>query len=425
MSDVLEAAPDFAEALLLDPFGSHPHWASGIPGLGGQEPAPDPSYVFLTLDSRPAIGRVRATVRLHDLCATRGTLLIEIRVRSAFPGADPSRLRTVSLDLADLARSGGVAEVEFESFRNAFYAIAGSINDATDATASHVSVSIDRRATEEEHGKAWGWRSASLAADRPRPNADSAMIGRLLTDLALPSLGEPVSQVGSPSQCRETAFAEAMGILRRAPTPSFGNWSLAYVLRAITRFAGDVDAATVLGFITEGTDAALVSHFARTSEIMAMRHAPPAAGPALDPGAELKRLWLPELCDEASFFSHAHFTAGDIRLPPVSLRDQFDVVWSIGANRAMTRREFVNFAVNGLSSAKPGGFAVHVFDYVEDVAARDGTALTRHDIERLATMALSHGNEVAHLRFRHDSTPAPGSVLPFGIVLRRGGLPTA
>lgn len=428
MNDTLEGAPDLTEALLLDPFGAYPHWASGVPGLGGHEPPADPSYVFLTLDSRPAIGRVCVSVRFFDLAAARGTLLIEVRVRSAFPGAHPSRLRTISIDLAELTRSGGLVELEFESFRNTFYAIAGNINDETDVTASHISIAIDRRATAEQHGKAWGWRSPADGRNGARHsvnfNIEEAMVDRLLTDLSLPSLDEPTSQVGFPSQCREAGFAAAMETLQCSPAPSFENWSLAYVLRAIDRFACPVEGTSMLGFV-EGDRTPLLSHFAaRQCEIVGMRHVvePERCN---DPGAELQRLWMPELCDEGEFFAHAHFTTGDIRLPPTGFCDQFDIVWSIGANRIMTPGEFVNFAVHGLSSAKPGGFAFHVFDYVEDVGAKDTACLTRHDVERLAIQTLSHRNDVARLRFRHDATPAAGSVLPFGIVMRRGRTPMA
>lgn len=423
MHEALEADPDLAKALLLDPFGAHPQWASGVPGLGGHGLPADPSYVFLTLDCRPAIGVVVATVRFFDLAATRGTLLIEARARSTVPGTDQVRVRTISLNLAELARSGGVVTLEFESYRNALYAISGSINDETDATASHISVSIDRRATAEQHGKALGGRKGGGDQFRAnsRPDVTAPMIDRLLADLSPPRLDKPTSQVGSPLQCREPTFAEAMFALQRPAEPSFENWSLAYVLSAINRFAGQPH-GSVLGFL-DGSEAPLLSHFAKQKyEIIGMRHVTDP-NRRVDPGAELQRLWRPELCDEDTFFAHAHFAAGDIRLPPEAFRDQFDIVWSIGANRAMSPAEFVNFVVHGLSSAKPGGIAVHVFDYVEDVDARDGVCLTRHDIERLAILALSHRNDVAQLRFRHEATQIADRILPFGIVLRRGGVP--
>jgi hypothetical protein len=424
MHETLEADPDFAKALLLDPFGARPQWTSIISGLGGNDPPSDPAYAFLTLDSRPAIGVVTATVRFFDLAATRGTLLIELRARSTFPGSDPARLRTISLDLAELARSGGVVAFDFASYRNAVYAIYGSINDTTDVTASHISVSIDRRATAEQHGLPWGWRNGAdryIRTDGP-PNIAASMIDRLLTDLSPPSLNAPESQVGSPMQCREPCFTEAMGRLKRPPVPSFENWSLAYVLRAIERFARPVNGSRMLGFVDD-SKTPLLSHFAsERHEIVGMRHVTHPDN-LTDPGAELHGLWVPELCDEAEFFANAHFTAGDIRLPPQSFRDQFDIIWSIGANRVMSPAEFVNFVVHGLSSAKPGGLAVHVFDYMEAADAQESACLARHDIERLATLALSHLNDVAQLHFRHETAPTSGQVLPFGIVLRRGGIP--
>lgn len=424
MSDMLEVDPDFDKALPLDPFGSHPQWSSRISGLGGHEPPPDPSYVFLTLDSRPAVGTVFAQVRFFDLAATHGTLLLEIRVRSAFPGAEHSRLQTVTVDLRELVESEGIAEFSFEAYRNAYYALAGSINDETDVTASHISITINRRATPDQHGKEWGWRVGGEHAARRSPDMESALINRSMTDLTKPRLDEPMSQVGSPLQCREPGFMSAMKALQRDPVPSFDNWSLAYVLQAINRFGGTPKQCKMLGYVAEETP--LLSYFAgKECEIVGMGHAGQREEQP-DPGRELQRLWVPELCNEADFFAHAHFMIRDIRLPSENLRDQFDIIWSIGANRVMTPQEFVYFVVNSLAYARPGSLAVHVFDYIEDAAAEPATGLTRYDIERLAALALAHRNDVARLQFRHDSAPAvSGSILPFGMVLLRGGLPGA
>lgn len=423
MNDTLDVTAHSAEPLHLDPFGGHPARASIIPGLGGHEQSDDPSYVFQTLHCRPAIARVQATIRFSELAATHGTLVVQILARSAFPGADSVPLETKVFDVAELARTGGIVEISFESFRNALYAIAGSINDETDATASHISISVDQRATPEQHGKDWGWRSAPLTAAVSKP--DEAMIQRLLKDMAPSSLEEPSSQVGSPGQCRQPAFASAMKALQRPARPTFENWSLAYLLKAIDRFAPRNTGCNMLGYIGDGPSP-LISYFAaRQCEVLAVRSRPSDAGKP-DPGAELLDLLVPELCEEDEFFAHAHFTAGDIRYPPPSFRDQFDIIWSIGANRVMTPHEFADFVVNGLSNAKPGGVAIHVFDYVEDVNATGTNCLTRNNIERMTTMALSHFNEVAKLRFQREATPpsvavpAAAQVLPFGIVMRRG-----
>ena len=423
MNDVLEVDPEYGKALPLDPFGSKPQWGSRIPGLGGLEPPPDPSYVFLTLDSRPAIGPVSAKIHFFGLTATRGTLLLEVRVCSAFPGSEHSRLKTVAVDLKELAAADGIVELRFESYRNAYYAIAGSINDETDALASHISITINRRATPVEHGRRWGWRAGDSITAKRRSDIESALIKRLMTDLDEPRLDEPVSQVGSPAQCTEQSFTDAMRALCRDPVATSENWSLAYVLQAIERFAGNQNRCTMLGYV--GDESPLLSYFAaKEYEILGMRHT--AQGDQqLDPGRELQQLWVPELCNETDFFAHAHFTARDIRLPADNYRDQFDIIWSIGANRVMTPQEFVYFAVNSLANAKLGGLAVHVFDYVEQADTNQNSSLSRHDIERLVALALAHRTDAARLKFRHGITSAPGKVFPFGLVLLRGGLPGA
>lgn len=415
MSEYPEAA-DGTEALPLDPFGAQPQWASRIPGLGGTEPPADPAYVFATADSRPAIGPVRATVRFHDPVMTQGTLLFEVRVRSALPGAEPTRLKTITVDAAELIAAGGVVELTFESYRNAYYAIACDINDETDIVTSAISVALDRQAPPEDHGREWKW-SADAKASR-RPGIETALIGRVMTDLTVPRLETPQSQVGSPLQCREPAFMAAMQALGRESVGSFENWSLAYVLRAIARFAPG-DRLRMQGY---GVDQAiLLSYYAgRGCDVVGTRL--PAEGETADPGEALHRLWRPELCGEADFFGHAHLVTGDIRYPVATLLDQFDVLWSIGANRLMTPGEYVYFVVNGLAHAKPGALAVHVFDYVEDVDAERGQNLNQHDIERMTAISLSHANDVARLQFLHGArTPEKGARLPFGLVLMRGG----
>jgi len=422
MKDVTEVDPDLERALPLDPFGSMPQWASRIAGLGGNEPPPDPSYVFLTLDSRPAIGTVTVEVRFFDLVATCGTLLVELNVRSAFPGTDQSRLKTFAVDLQQLSQSGGIFAFSFESYRNVYYSIGGSINDDTDIAASYIGITIDKRATPTQHSKNWGWRAGDRITATRRTDIESALIDRVMTDLKQPQLDHPMSQVGSPLQCHERSFSDAMLDLHRAPDLTFDNWSMAYVLQAISRYSGISEPFKMLGYV--GEEGSLLSYFAaQKHEVVGMRHST-NADEHPDPGHELQRLWVPQICDEVDFFSHAHFTMGDIRLPKDNLNSQFDIIWSIHANRLMNSIEFIYFVVNGLAVVKPGGLAVHVFDYAESEIKDNPFIIYRKDIEKMAALALSHHNDVARLQFRHGA-PLNISigVLPFGIVLLRGGLP--
>lgn len=422
MTDVLEVDPDLERSLPLDPFGSKPHWASRIAGLGGSEPPPDPAYAFLTLDSRPATGTITVHLRFFDLVATHGTLLVELNVRPAFPGADQTRLQTIAVDLQELAQSGGLFEFSFESYRNVYYAIGGTINDETDATASCIAITIDKRATATQHGTNWGWRAGDQLSITRRTDIESALIDRVMTDLKQPRLDQPVSQVGSPLQCREKSFATAMKALHRTPDLTFDNWAMAYIIQAIARFAGVDGPIRMLGYFTD--EAPLLSYFAaQKHEIVGMHHATDDRERP-DPGRELQRLWVPDVCPEADFFAHARYTTGDIRFPNESMNGQFDIIWSIGANRFMTPSDFVNFAVNGLIVAKPGGLAIHVFDYAEGTINDNQHVVYRQEIERLTVLAMSHRNDAARLRFRHGApSDVPTGILPFGIVLLRGGMP--
>ncbi len=417
MSDAINTAEAANTPLAVDPFGSFPSWASRVTGLGGSEPAADPEYVFMTLFCRPALGRVRALVTFHDLVASHGTLQLTIHVKSAFPDAEAWRLHNVTVDLADLAASGGICEIAFDSFRNSLYAVSGEIATDGHVSAAHLSVSLDRRASPDEHGRPWGWRLRVQSRKTVRGSVNLPVIQRQLSDQNIPDLECPVSQVGVPSQCLHPSFgtiAQALGLPLRA-TPEA--WAQAYVVRVIEAHTQRHSATRMLAYPTQDT-VALVSYFASQGiEILSVGHKPLVAGRP-DPGDELHNLHRPAICDEAEFFAHAHLTFGDIRLPPPSLHDQFDVVWSIGANRQMSRREFADFVVNGLICAKPGGLAVHVFDYIDDVDAEGPDVLTRHDIERMTVMALSHHNDVAPLRF--NAAIDQRATLPFGLIVRRG-----
>ncbi len=414
MSNVLEPEQG-TETLPLDPFGAFPGRASRIAGLGGVQPSPDPAYVFATADSRPAIGRIRAHVHFHDLAITHGTLLFEVRARSMVPGADQSRVKTITVDAGELAAACGMVELEFDSYRNSHYAIACSINDETDIACSVITLLLDRKATPDEHGLAWDWTPTAI---HRRAGIEGALVERVLTDLSAPRLETPQSQVGSPLQCREPAFADAMRALGREPIPSFENWSLAYVLRAIDRYAIN-GARRMLGFGDNlGT---LMSYQAgQGREVVGICHPQDRDAP-FDPGEELGRLRVPALCDEAAFHANAHVASSNIHRTYETLYDQFDVTWSISVNRMMTPGEYVYFILHGMIHARPGALAVHVFDYVEDAGEGQGHNMTRHDIERLVVMCLAWRHDIARLQFRHDTVlPDSKMPLPFGLVILRG-----
>jgi hypothetical protein len=293
-------------------------------------------------------------------------LLFEIKVRSVIPGSEPSRLDTVVVDIEELIAAHGIVELSFESFRNANYAIACSINDKTDLAASHISVTVDRRATEEQHGRNWDWSGNVIAATR-RTDIAPALIGKSLTDLERPQLETRCrSLVCLPSVWKRSLVGRCT--LGRNSVPSAENWSMAYILQAINRFGSEQDRSRMLAYGTG--EGALLSHFASLgNEVVAMRHRA-AMDEGSDPGRELNRLWVPALCSEADFFENTHLVAGDIRHPVQAFRDQFDVIWTVGANREMTPDEFVNFVVGGLIHVKPGGLAIHVFDYIMSLESR-------------------------------------------------------
>lgn len=422
MQALYEVDKDTDRVLPVDPFGSKPHWASLIPGLGGSEPAPNPTYVFETLETRPALGAVCFCLKFSDIRATMGTLLVEVKAISAFPGMEPTRLQSVVMPLQELVDAGGEMEISIESRRNTFYLLSGTINDETDLAASGLSIIVDRRATKAQHGKGWGWRAGSAldATSSDAAEVHPAMITHQMTDLGLPSLAEPVSQVATARQFREPCFDRWMDILQMGGEVSPDAWSMAYLLQAIETYGPTQGSVSMLAFAEQCSP--LISHFAsRGYEVLAARQRGDRDPDPVDPGAALEALFYPALCDGEAFYDHAHFATCDIRQPPATFFSQFDIMFSVGMNRQLTTTDFINFAVGGLAFVKPGGLAVHVFDYVEE-HERKTDALDRHAVERLVAMAISYLNDAAKLRFRHGEGRIILDPRPFGIVLRRGGV---
>jgi hypothetical protein len=406
---------DRFDALAIDAFGSEPGWASRVIGLGGGIAAPDPSYVFRSLPVRPAIGRVVFHVVLQRLAVTRGTLLVQVKAVSAFPGAEPSSLETVSVWLPELISTGGLVEVAVTARRNTLYIVEGSINDETDIQCAGISVSVDRRASPEEHGRDWDQRDGAL---RRVGRIDDAMIASWMTKLDSPSFEEPTSQAWTPRQSRSPAFREKVSELHLEGLADQEAWRQAFVVQALEAYGALDGPASGIGFDHERT--AIPSALAaRGCEILATAHIEPGDR-APDPGLMLEKLHDRRICEPAKFFDHVHFTSCNLNALPIGLSNKFDFLWSINANRVLAVDYFQYFIMNCMICLRSEGLAVHVFDFAERPGGPE-RAIDRGSVERVVVNALSHLNDVSHLKFRFGRLGKESNGLrPFGLIVRRG-----
>ena len=411
----LDLEGDSRSTLAIDPFGAALHLSSRIGGLGGPYAGDDPSYVFGTAPVRPALGRVVFTVRFHELSATCGTLLLQVTAVSAHPGTHPMPMKTMAVPLADLAAAGGMQTMEIYCRRNMHYAITGNIYDETDAAASGLTVTFDSQVEEDVGAQDHG----DFLVDLALGDGDSEPIGSTgrLVALDPPSLVHPASQGWTNDQFSHPPFAEWMAVLRRPAEPTLANWVDAYTLQSLRRYGALRNGASGLGFGVMGQSLpALMASFG--CQILATaRHEDDL--PDADPGLALEELLRPDLCPPSTFFDRVHFTTINLGALPEGLSG-FDFVWSVGiADSCSTAAEFSQFVVGSMGCLKSGGTAVHLFRLAGGDAPQGlgGLFLARTDIERVALLLVSHGHEVAQLKFaRGPHTAAP---VPYGIVTRR------
>jgi hypothetical protein len=407
---------DIFDALPIDAFGSEPGWASRIAGLGGEAPAPDPSYVFRTLPVRPAIGPVVFQVIFQRLTVTHGTLLVELKALSAFPGAEPSSLETVSIPLSELISTGGLIEVAVIARRNTLYVVEGSINDATDVRCAGISVLVDRRATPDEHGRPWNERKSE---SRRVGRIENAMIASWMTKLDLPSFEEPTSQVWTPRQSRSPSFREKLDELHLGDLAEEEAWRQAFVVQALEAYGALDGHSSGIGL---GADKSPIPSAlaARGCQILAAQHVNPG-DVASDPGLMLEELHNPKICDPVIFFDHVHFTSCNLNAIPEGFANKFDFLWSVNANRFLTAEAFQYFVLSCMMCLRSEGIAVHVFDFIEQPRRGMESAIDRGSVERIVVNALSHLNDVSHLKFRFGRRDkSSDNVRPFGLIVRRG-----
>lgn len=365
--------------LILDPFGFIPDFASRVPGLGGPNQGPDPTYVFHTAYVPAARGPANFTVRFSDLQARLGTLTLRVHMLPDEPGAAARLVNSERIQLNRLVRHGGEVTVGFEGFRGVTYAVMGLIADQTDVQATAIAVTLDRPVDARE-------LETSFAEVRATAFGNDAMMATArMVSSKRPYLESAVSQACTAEQFNEPVYRSW---LRRLGIPldrTLEQWSLVYRLQVLD----------IYGLLQEGAvGLGMAAHDEPFVEALTKASVKPVLP---EPGAERRIFDMDPL------------------YPPLDLVN-FDFLWSCDAAATFDRgAEVTQFAANAMACLRPGGLAVFLFPTTGTPVAADGQRrMGRTDLERLALTLVSRNNELAQVKL---SGLGEGGM--FGIVARK------
>lgn len=381
----------------LDPFEFHGYPASCIAGLGGPAPLPDPSYAFHTSYVPVARGHAHFRARFTNLQARRGSLVLRVHMLPDEPGATAQMVTSHRVQLNWLSHHGGEAQLRFEAFRGARYALMGVVPDQLDASADDLEVTLDRPATEQDlaaGGEAAEARSTVYGSKTVRPAPVS-----LLLSLEAPSFAQPVSQPCTARQLREPAFRTRCSSLGSLPVDRAERWQIAYAIQALDRYGmlqpgarglvlGNVDPALTLALTAAGTSWHQVA--------LAQNGGGEGEGQAVDPAD------LP-----AELFA-------------------FDFLLSIRGSDALSSGQLAaSFIEKGMECLRPEGLAVHVVGHHPAPATLPIVAFDRNGLERIALSLISRGHQMARMKpalAQHSPEMGNDFVIPFGLITRRAPL---
>lgn len=428
------------ERIEVDPFGFAPAHASRIRGLGGAEAAADRSYAFHT--PYVATGAMLLfTLRPVGLVAGAGTLTLRINALPLRAGAQATVVRTVRVRLADLARAGETT-VRVACRKDHLYALLGTIDDAADAAATDLSISVERR----RYANAL---AGHLAAARRAIFGWTAVPSLDRVSAARPTLAEPTSQMCTAAQFEEPVYAEWLDRLKVPMHRHRKQWEFIYILQALRHHGALRPDARGVGFGV-GTEplpammAALGCHVTATDLDGDDERAADWRS-TRQHGSHVDSLRRPDICPDDILFSRVSFRPADMTDIPADLRG-FDFTWSSCAYEHLgSIGAGLRFVEDSLACLRPGGVAVHTTEF--NLASNDrtldegGTVLfRRRDFEQLARDLTTRGHAVAPLNFDAGDHPLDAHVdvppyssdnhlklalaqyvsTSFGIIIRKG-----
>jgi hypothetical protein len=371
----------------IDPFSFHGHTASAIRGIGGTTPNADPTYVFHTEYTRLARGRAYYHVNLPGLQAKIGTLVLRVHILPDGPGEVATMVTSLRIQLNRLADIGGVVEVSFEAFRGSTYALMGVIYGETDASATGLTITVDRLFDEAEDA------ASGFGDGLPtRYGRKAVKREKHLMTLAAPQLARPVSQTATPVQLSEPVFEDWCKRIEPMPADALAQWAIAYLAQVLTVY--QMAESGVRGLILGPIDPAF-GRWALTQGCT-LTVADVLEAPELPAGVAYRRL-------------------SDLTQPaPRDLVD-FDFVCSKGLGERLISSRDAAFTIEAaFSYLRPQGLSVHVVG-----TGTRAPGFERAELEQLALNILSLGHDLGQLRpgpLDKSQLDQPGA---FGFIARR------
>ena len=390
-NSVIETTPASAS---LDPFVYFDGVASKIRGLGGTALRPELDYGFHTLYVRCAPGRCTMTVRIFELAATSGTLILQVNMLSVVPGSHAKIAMLERAAFSDIVTSKGEATVQFESLRGQIYALYGKIEGETDAVATGLSVELDRLGKEEDE-----LDPTREIAPVPFGATNIRPAERLVSTLS-PTFKDPVSQGYTPSQIREPAYHRCVATFGETDVPSPKQWARLYPLQVLRRY-GLLEAGARGVWI--GPENTFLGNLCGLQNCVLERQS-------------IDDLLAHDRDRQANDWSHGSGEPFDFLCSDV-LAEEFD-----------TSAQLLRFAEMAMTLLRPRGLAIIMVRLLRDADAQtawsNGKSLNRNDVERLALNLMSRNHEIAQIKLSNagsatryaKSTSIP---IPFGIVARR------
>ena len=412
-------------ALELDPFGFFPGAASRIQGLGGTGAASSPDYAFHTPYVEAAPGPAHFMVRFDGLRATSGTLVLRVHMLPLEPGARARMANSERIALNRLVQHEGKIQVRFEGFNDVTFAIVGLIQGETDASADGLTVKLDRPADPDARPAHAVEAKGTAFGKTPVKTAPT------LLSAEPPTLANPVTQVATHAQLRESVAGGWLARLRPKASSGPEHWRKVYTLEALRRYGMLEEGAVGLGFepSPSGVPAALAAM--RTKVVATF----PVRGGHLPDAEALKRdLTSRAPCPADLFDANVAVRIASWRRVPEDLVN-FDFLWSARANeRLYSVAATIRFIEETMGCLRPGGLAVHVVSYDLSPGGRatpssERVLFQQGDLERIALLLVSRGHEVAQFKIdASDAILAPANHgverrTLAGIIARRARLP--
>jgi SAM-dependent methyltransferase len=389
----------------LKPFSFWPTHRSKLSGEGGDMDALVAGYAFHTEYVPSTGGRIRFTLQIDGLRATRGRLLLHVNILDTRDNT--AKPRTKEYSLAKLAARGGRIDVTQLGLSGYNYALLGILSADSDAQAERIRIFARGGDSEEAmRRRLEAARHDFLAAPGAGILADF-IVDRQAT------MAQPISQMCTAHQMAEPEYAEMCQRMGTVPGRHRKQWEFAFILRTLQYHGAWRDGARGLGFGVGIEPLSSVFAASGCTIVATDLEATDARAQVWDDtdqlGSTLAQIHYPDLCSEADFHERVSFRPVDMNAIPADLRD-FDFTWSSCAYEHLgSIKAGLDFFENSLACLKPGGIAVHTTEL--NLSSNEGTLdnsgtviFRRRDFEALASRLIEQGHDVMPITFDSGDT---------------------